>query len=80
MDGYQATQAIRGLGPDRSEVVIVALTAHAMRGDRDRCLRAGMDGYITKPVDRADLEQALRLTRRSQIPVRPSDRFDGGDT
>jgi PAS domain S-box-containing protein len=52
MDGLQATAAIRsfrdGPGP---EVPIVALTAHAMRGDQERCLSAGMDGYIAKPID-----------------------------
>ena len=52
MDGLQATAAIRSLGDDSCpEVPILALTAHAMRGDQERCLRAGMDGYIAKPID-----------------------------
>ena len=55
MGGFEATQAIR----DRERVSgrrlpIVALTAHAMQGDRERCLAAGMDGYVSKPID-ADL-------------------------
>ena len=50
MDGLQATAAIRRLGRG-SEVPIVALTAHAARGDRERCLSARMDGYIPKPIN-----------------------------
>ena len=39
---------------------ILALTANAMQGDRDRCLAAGMDGYVTKPIQRAQLFRAIR--------------------
>ena len=56
MGGLEATVAIRareGSGPRR--VPIVALTAHAMQGDRQRCLSAGMDGYLSKPIDVDDL-------------------------
>ena len=52
MGGLEATQAIRALErPTGSRVPILALTAHALRGDRERCLQAGMDEYMSKPID-----------------------------
>jgi CheY-like chemotaxis protein len=52
MDGFQATQLIRGMPNPKSQLPILALTAHAMLGDDQRCLTAGMDAYIPKPIDR----------------------------
>jgi signal transduction histidine kinase/CheY-like chemotaxis protein len=61
MDGLEATRSIRQReAPTLNHVPIVAMTAHAMRGDSDRCLAAGMDGYISKPISRRDIEQAVR--------------------
>lgn len=60
MDGFQATGLIREALPagDR-HTPIIALTAHAMRGDRERCLEAGMDAYIAKPIDRQQLLETV---------------------
>jgi CheY-like chemotaxis protein len=60
MDGLEATMEIRRLeaGSPR-RLPIVALTAHAMVGDRERCLEAGMDGYVAKPVQMQVLVQAM---------------------
>ena len=64
MDGLQATAAIRAL-PGRERVPIIALTAHAMSGDRQRCLDAGMDHYLPKPLDiRKLLEVVEELARQ----------------
>jgi signal transduction histidine kinase/CheY-like chemotaxis protein len=62
MDGFGATRTIRNLEDDggRPHTAVVAMTAHAMAGDRERCLDAGMDCYLSKPIHAADLLTLLR--------------------
>lgn len=64
LDGLSATRCIRSQLPAGRQPWIIALTAHAMPGDRDRCLAAGMDGYLSKPVQIAQLEEVLAAAPR----------------
>jgi len=74
MDGLTATRIIRGLPGGKAEVVIVAMTANAMSGDRDACLAAGMDDYLAKPIDRHRLAAVLERWTVKIIDSRGDDR------
>jgi CheY-like chemotaxis protein len=70
MDGFEATGRIRSEEKSGSHVPIIALTAHAMRGARERCMEAGMDDFVSKPLDLAGLRTVLE---RWTAPARQSD-------
>jgi CheY-like chemotaxis protein len=61
LDGFEATRRIREAehSEGRRRTPIIAMTAHAMKGDRERCLQAGMDGYISKPVRAPELSKTI---------------------
>jgi PAS domain S-box-containing protein len=71
MDGYEAARRIRAMEGAKGSVPVVAMTAHAMSGDREKCLEAGMDDYIAKPISRSALVKALErwLPRRKEKRV-----------
>ncbi len=85
MDGLTATQRIREWEKDRDiHVPIIAMTAHAMDGDREKCLRVGMDGYLTKPINKANLMEEIHTYMQEKPELQVIDRqyladMSGGD-
>ena len=69
MDGVAATAAIRALEGDRSKIPVIALTANAMKGDREKYLAEGMDDYVAKPIDPEELAAALSRACRTETEV-----------
>lgn len=73
MDGFAATAAIRAWEQGRPRALpIVAVTAHAMKGDRERCLDAGMDGYLSKPFRAQELFAAIDAVLATREPLVPA--------
>ena len=69
MDGYEATRKVRQMESVRHDIPIIAMTAHAMTGDREKCLESGMNGYVTKPIDPHKL--FAEIDRCVEIPQSP---------
>jgi CheY-like chemotaxis protein len=72
LDGYEAARRIRASEPPGRRIRIIALTANAMQGDRDTCLAAGMDDYLSKPVRLENLKACLARHLRPTEPIRSS--------
>jgi PAS domain S-box-containing protein len=92
LDGFEATKLIREMKSERSAVPVIAMTAHAMQGDRERCLIAGMNDYVPKPVSPSSLAAVLEkwlpvvrffsekeISEESSLPVVDEPVFDKAD-
>jgi HPt (histidine-containing phosphotransfer) domain-containing protein len=74
MDGYEATVELRKAESDGRHLRVIAMTANAMRGDRERCLASGMDDYLCKPLKLEELEAALALAApQPKLAAAPGD-------
>ena len=87
MDGFDATRAIRALASKVAEIPIVALTANALAGEREKCIAAGMNDYLAKPFTRKSLETIVTRyatkshsrCRSGAVDQRSRDRLGGAD-
>ena len=71
MDGVEATQRIRALGGKKGTIPIIAVTAHAMRGDRESYIAAGMDDYVSKPINAQILIETIQRWAPTAIGLDP---------
>jgi signal transduction histidine kinase/HPt (histidine-containing phosphotransfer) domain-containing protein len=67
MDGFEATQIIRSLSGCKSKTPIIAITAHAFTEDQKRCLNAGMDAYLAKPIDQEKLASMIEVAQKINV-------------
>ena len=74
MDGYEATRQIRLLEGDNRHTIIIAMTAHAMTGQKEKCLKAGMDDYLSKPIHVDQVISMLQKYEKTQDREDPADK------
>jgi CheY-like chemotaxis protein len=74
VDGFQAAARIRGLKGEAGEVPIIALTAHVLPGDAERCVAVGMQAHIGKPINRRELLAAIATYARKPVATTMGDR------
>jgi CheY-like chemotaxis protein len=81
MDGYEATRRLRQCtdSPRNRDIPVIALTANALATDRDQCIAAGMTDFLSKPVDRTRLEQALLRAITAGEPPQAAAVAESGD-
>ncbi len=80
MDGFEATEKIRAFEDGKSRIPIIAMTANAILGDRERCIKVGMDDYLSKPVKIEDLQTVLQKWTNSIEFEPPKDELDQQDS
>jgi DNA-binding response OmpR family regulator len=71
MDGLEATRTIRAMEAEIRHTIIVAVTANAIQGDRERCLNSGMDDYLPKPIKQQDIEMMISKWITASVPPAP---------
>jgi CheY-like chemotaxis protein len=76
MDGFEATSILRAREGDERHTPIIAMTAHAMKGDRERCLMSGMDDYISKPLSPQELFEKIDHWARAGAPLAEEETFE----
>ena len=78
MDGFEATREIRKLEKQScGHIPVIAMTAYATEGDRERCLAAGMDAYVTKPISASKLFKAIEVLIAPEESAQPTDEQKG---